>query len=112
MAKSNRALVGRAAERFVRHVETKEGEVAPNNLESVQNNDIAARVGQVEYLGVELGKREIPIVRPVGGFTDATSFTCQIARDDCPAQTLRARGLGLADASDRLRFFRTRFERV
>lgn len=45
--------------------------------ESVEDNHIRARVGQVEYLGNKLIKANIPIVKPIGGhgiFLDAKSF--------------------------------------
>ncbi|MGI8704067.1 MAG: tyrosine phenol-lyase [Candidatus Limnocylindrales bacterium] len=61
--------------------------------ESVQEDHIRARIGQVEYLGRHLIDEGVPIVRPIGGhaiFIDARRFYPQIAQDDFPAQTLAA----------------------
>ena len=35
--------------------------------ESVDDNHIRARVGQVEYLGEKIAAAGVPIVRPIGG---------------------------------------------
>ena len=62
-------------------------------VESVQDDHIRARVGQVEYLGHKLTKWGIPIVQPVGGhavYLDARSFYPQVKQDEFPAQTLAA----------------------
>jgi tyrosine phenol-lyase len=59
--------------------------------EGVQDDQVRARVGQVEYLGTLLLNWDIPIVKPVGGhaiFLDAKSFYPHIAQDQFPAQTL------------------------
>jgi tyrosine phenol-lyase len=61
--------------------------------ESVQDDHIQARVGQVEYLGELLQEWNIPIVLPVGGhaiFLDAKAFYPQLSQDLFPAQTLAA----------------------
>lgn len=61
--------------------------------ESVQEDHIRARVGQVEYLGNRLIESGIPIVRPIGGhgiFLDARKFLPHLTQDQFPAQTLAA----------------------
>ena len=61
--------------------------------ESVQEDHIRARVGQVEYLGKKLIEAGIPIVKPIGGhgiFIDALKFLPHLRRDQYPAQTLAA----------------------
>lgn len=61
--------------------------------ESVQDDHIKARVGQVHYLGKKLLKKGIPIVLPVGThgvFLDAKKFLPHIPQDKFPAQTLAA----------------------
>ncbi len=61
--------------------------------ESVNDDHIKARVGQVTYLGDQLQKAGIPIVLPVGGhgiFIDAKKFLPHIPQDEFPAQTLAA----------------------
>jgi len=61
--------------------------------ESVQDDHIHARVGQVLYLGDLLIDWEIPIMRPVGGhgiFLDAKGFYPHIPQDQFPAQILAA----------------------
>jgi len=62
-------------------------------VESVQDDHMEARVGQVHYLGQMLTKWEIPIVHPVGShavFLDAKRFYPHIPQDQFPAQTLAA----------------------
>lgn len=62
-------------------------------VEAVQDDHIAARVGQVEYLGNRLLEYDIPIVRPIGGhaiFLDARGFYPHLEQDLFPAQTLAA----------------------
>jgi tyrosine phenol-lyase len=62
-------------------------------VESVQDDHIRARVGQVEYLGQKLIKAGVPVVRPIGGhavYLDARAFYPQIVQDQFPAQTLAA----------------------
>jgi tyrosine phenol-lyase len=61
--------------------------------ESVQDQHIRSRVGQVRYLGELLTDWDIPIVQPVGGhaiFLDARRFYPQLEQDLFPAQTLAA----------------------
>jgi tyrosine phenol-lyase len=62
-------------------------------VESVQDDHIKARVGQVHYLGKKLLKKGIPIVLPIGThgvFLDAKKFLPHISQDKFPAQTLAA----------------------
>ena len=61
--------------------------------ESLQDEHIRSRVGQVRYLGELLTDWDIPIVHPVGGhavFLDAAAFYPHIAQEEFPAQTLAA----------------------
>lgn len=61
--------------------------------ESVDDDHIAARVGQVFYLGQKLIDMGVPIVRPVGThgvFLDAKAFLPHVSQDKFPAQTLAA----------------------
>ncbi|WP_228038731.1 beta-eliminating lyase-related protein [Nostoc sp. LEGE 12450] len=61
--------------------------------ESVQDDHIRARIGQVEYLGQKLLDWSIPIVVPIGGhaiYLDAKRFLPQISQDQFPAQRLAA----------------------
>jgi len=61
--------------------------------ESVQDDHVRARVGQVRYLGELLTVWGSPIVQPVGGhavFLDARRFYPQLRQDQFPAQTLAA----------------------
>jgi tyrosine phenol-lyase len=61
--------------------------------ESVQEDHIASRVGQVRYLGDKLLDGGIPIVKPIGShgiFLDAISFLKHIPREAFPAQALSA----------------------
>lgn len=61
--------------------------------ESVQDEHMKARVGQVLYLGDSLLEAGIPIVLPVGGhgiFLDAKRFLPHIKQDQFPAQALAA----------------------
>jgi len=62
-------------------------------IESVQDDHIRARIGQVEYLGGKLISWGIPIVRPIGGhavYLDARAFYPHLSQDLFPAQTLAA----------------------
>lgn len=62
-------------------------------VESVQDDHIRARVGQVEYLGHKLAEYGVPIVRPVGGhavYLDARQIYDHLPQDLFPAQTLAA----------------------
>jgi tyrosine phenol-lyase len=59
--------------------------------ESVQDDYIRARIGQVEYLWQLLDNWGIPIVRPCGGhavFLDARAIYPHIPQNEFPAQTL------------------------
>lgn len=61
--------------------------------ESVQDDYIRARIGQVEYLWQLLDNWGIPIVRPCGGhavFLDARAIYPHIPQNEFPAQTLAA----------------------
>ena len=61
--------------------------------ESVCDDHIRARVGQVEYLGESLMKSGIPVVQPIGGhavFLDARQILPHIPQDQFPAQALAA----------------------
>jgi tyrosine phenol-lyase len=61
--------------------------------ESVQDDYIRARIGQVRYLGEILQEWGIPIVEPIGGhaiFLDARRFYPHIPQDRFPAQALAA----------------------
>jgi tyrosine phenol-lyase len=61
--------------------------------ESVQEDYIHSRVGQVEYLANQLQQGDVPIVRPTGGhgvFIIADRFLPHIAREHFPAQALAA----------------------
>ena len=61
--------------------------------ESVDDNHIRARVGQVEYLGNKLVEAGIPIVLPIGGhgiFLDAKKFLPHMKQIQFPAQALGA----------------------
>lgn len=61
--------------------------------ESVKDDHIRARVGQVHYLGRKLLDAGIPIIRPMGThgiFLDARKFLPHLSQDEFPAQTLAA----------------------
>lgn len=61
--------------------------------ESVQDEHMKARIGQVIYLGDKMDEFGIPIVKPIGGhgiFVDAKQFLPHIPQDEFPAQTLAA----------------------
>ncbi len=61
--------------------------------ESVKDDHVRARIGQVRYLGELLTDWSIPIVQPVGGhaiFLDARRFYPHIPQVQFPAQTLAA----------------------
>lgn len=62
-------------------------------VESVQDDHIRARVGQVEYLGELLVEWGVPIVLPVGGhavYLDARRFYPDMPQNHFPAQMLAA----------------------
>ncbi|KMQ71617.1 tyrosine phenol-lyase [Chryseobacterium koreense] len=61
--------------------------------ESVQDEHMKARIGQVIYLGDKMREFGVPVVKPIGGhgiFVDAKQFLPHINQDDFPAQTLAA----------------------
>jgi tyrosine phenol-lyase len=61
--------------------------------ESVEEDHIRARVGQVQYLGEKLIGMGIPIVVPIGShgvFLDAKRILPHLSQDELPAQTLAA----------------------
>lgn len=61
--------------------------------ESVDFDHMHARIGQVEYLGEQLLKAGVPIVRPIGGhgiFIDAARFLPGMPREHFPSQALAA----------------------
>ena len=67
--------------------------MATGIIESVQDEHMDARIGQVLYLGNQLLDRGIPIVRPVGGhgiFIDAKAFLPHLKQTEFPAQALAA----------------------
>lgn len=75
-------LAGRDMEAMARGIE-----------ESVSDDHIRARVGQVEYLGRLLLEADVPIVTPIGGhavYLDASRFYRHIPQDAYPAQVLAA----------------------
>jgi tyrosine phenol-lyase len=62
-------------------------------VESVSDDHMRARVGQVEYLGQHMLDWGIPIVKPIGGhavFLDARAIYAHIPQSQYPAQTLAA----------------------
>jgi len=67
--------------------------VARGIEESLKDDHIRARVGQVLYLGNKLRDWDIPIVLPIGGhgvFLDALGFLPHMPREHYPAQALAA----------------------
>ena len=61
--------------------------------ESVSDDHMKARIGQVLYLGDKLISYGVPIVQPTGThgvFIDAKQFLPQLTQDQFPAQTLAA----------------------
>ena len=61
--------------------------------ESIHDDHIRARVGQVQYLGNKLKEAGVPIVNPIGThgvFLDAKKFLPHLSQDQFPAQTLAA----------------------
>ena len=61
--------------------------------ESVGDDHIKARVGQVIYLGEKMMEYGVPIIKPIGGhgiFVDAKKFLPHIPQNFYPAQTLAA----------------------
>lgn len=67
--------------------------MAQGIVESVDDDHVRARVGQVEYLGQKLIDWGIPMVRPIGGhavYLDAKAFYPHLPQDEFPAQRLAA----------------------
>jgi tyrosine phenol-lyase len=61
--------------------------------ESVADDHIRARIGQVEYLGQHMIDWGIPIVKPIGGhavFLDAKAIYAHLPQEQFPAQALAA----------------------
>ena len=61
--------------------------------ESVEEDYIRSRIGQVHYLGNRLMDAGVPVVRPLGGhavFLDAAAILPHIPREQFPAQALAA----------------------
>ena len=61
--------------------------------ESVQEDHIESRIGQVHYLGNKLLDSGVPIVKPIGShgvFIDAKSFLNHLPKEVFPAQALAA----------------------
>ena len=61
--------------------------------ESIRDDHVRARIGQVRYLGDLLTEWDIPIVQPIGGhaiFLNARAFYDHLPQDAFPAQTLAA----------------------
>lgn len=61
--------------------------------ESVADDHMKARIGQVVYLGEQLIKFGVPITEPIGGhgiFIDARRFLPHLKQDQFPAQALAA----------------------
>ena len=67
--------------------------IARGIAESVQDDHIRARIGQVLYLGQHLLDWGIPVVKPIGGhavFLDARAIYAHIPQEQLPAQALAA----------------------
>lgn len=61
--------------------------------ESVQDDHMRARIGQIAYLGERLERNGVPIVKPYGGhaiFLDARAMLPHIPQEQYPAQALAA----------------------
>ncbi len=62
-------------------------------VESVSDDHMRARIGQVQYLGEKLHAWGVPVVRPIGGhavYLDAKAFYPHLPQDQFPAQALAA----------------------
>jgi len=67
--------------------------IARGISESVEDDHIRARIGQVAYLGQKLIDWKVPVVRPIGGhavFLDARAIYAHIPQEEFPAQALAA----------------------
>ncbi|MCK4772204.1 MAG: tyrosine phenol-lyase [Candidatus Latescibacteria bacterium] len=67
--------------------------MARGMVESVDEEHIKARVGQVIYLGNKIASEGVPIVKPVGGhavFLNAKAFLPHLDQEEYPAQRLAA----------------------
>jgi tyrosine phenol-lyase len=67
--------------------------IATGIEESIEDDYVRARIGQVRYLGELLADWDIPIVRPIGGhavFLDARHFYPHLTQEQFPAQALAA----------------------
>jgi tyrosine phenol-lyase len=65
--------------------------VAHGIRESVREDNIRARIEQVEYLGRRLSDAGVPVIRPIGGHCvciDALALLPHVPRDQFPAHTL------------------------
>ncbi len=61
--------------------------------ESVADDHMTARIGQVQYLGDMLHEWGVPVVRPIGGhavYLDARAFYPHLTQEQYPAQALAA----------------------
>ncbi len=61
--------------------------------ESIDEDHIRTRIGQVEYLGRKIMEAGVPVVRPIGGhavFLDAAAILAHLPREHYPAQALAA----------------------
>ncbi len=61
--------------------------------ESVHQEHMHSRIGQVQYLGKKLIEAGVPVVRPIGGhgiFLNAARFLPHVPREQFPAQALSA----------------------
>lgn len=65
--------------------------LAQGLMESTEYNYLESRIKQVAYLGEQLTKYNIPVLKPYGGhaiFLNATKFLQNLPREEFPAQTL------------------------
>ncbi|MCH8612144.1 tyrosine phenol-lyase [Arsenicicoccus dermatophilus] len=61
--------------------------------EALDDDYLAHRIGQVDYLGQRLIDAGIPVVQPIGGhavFLDARAFLPHVPQEELPAQSLAA----------------------
>ncbi len=65
--------------------------LAQGLMEATEFNYLESRIKQVSYLGEQLTKNNIPVLKPYGGhaiFINATKFLPYVPREEFPAQTL------------------------